>query len=152
MKRDRLFRRIEQEWDGFLTSFEGLSDQAILEPGAVGEWSVRDVMAHAATWEEEALKALPLVLEGKPTPRYARYGGIDAFNACTQENKRHLSLGQVRDDLVATHRRLIEFLSGTPESAYAREGRFLHRLRLDTYGHYREHARQIEAWRKGGRR
>jgi hypothetical protein len=52
-------------------------------------WSVRDVMNHITTWENEALKALPVIMEGKRLPRYM---GIDAFNAREQERKRHLSL------------------------------------------------------------
>jgi hypothetical protein len=140
-------RRIDEEWNGFLASFEGLPEGDLMEPGVVGEWSVRDVMAHVTTWEEEALAALPVILEGRRTPRYIRYGGIDAFNALAQEKKRGLTLGRVRDDLAATHRRLLDYLSGAPESALASGTRFYRRLRLDTFNHYREHGRQIEAWR-----
>jgi hypothetical protein len=146
--RERLLRRIDREWNGFLASFEGLPERDILEPGVVGEWSVRDLMAHVTTWEEEALANLPLILEGRRTPRYARYGGIDAFNALTTEKKSGLTLDRVGDDLEATHRRLLEYLSGVPETALASGTRFYRRLRLDTFNHYREHGGQIEAWRR----
>ena len=145
MSRERLLNKLEREWQLFLQSFEGLPDNALLEPGVVGHWSMRDVLAHVTTWEGEALKALPLILDNKPLIRYARYGGIDAFNAREQERKRGLSLEQVRQELVATHERLISFLKGCPESAYVTGSRFLRRLRLDTYSHYREHASQIAA-------
>jgi hypothetical protein len=72
--------------------------------------------------------------------------GIDAFNARQQERKRHLSLEQVREELFATHDNLINFLKTVPESAFAIP-RFMKRLRLDTIGHYREHAAQLVAWR-----
>lgn len=146
MSRERLLNRLEREWQAFLQSFAGLPDSALMEPGAVGWWSVRDVLAHVTTWEEESLKALPLVLAGKPLPRY---GNIDAFNAREQERKRDLRLEQVRQELAATHQRLISFLKDCPESAYATGSCFLRRLRLDTYNHYREHASQIATWRTG---
>jgi hypothetical protein len=152
MNRDRLLRRLEEDWQSFLATFAGLSDAVLHEPGVVGEWSIRDLMAHVTTWEEEALKALPSILEGGSTVRYAQYGGIDAFNAAALERKRHMSLAEVRRALASTHTRLVDFVSGVPESAYAKEGRFLRRLRLDTYRHYRQHARQIEAWLKGRQR
>lgn len=147
MSRERLLNRLEREWQAFLRSFAGLPDSVLLESGAVGWWSIRDVLAHIATWNEEALKNLPLILDNKPLTRYARYGGIDAFNAREQERKRGLSLEQVRQELAATHERLMSFLKDCPESAYVTGSRFLRRLRLDTYSHYREHASQIATWR-----
>jgi hypothetical protein len=48
-------------------------------------------MSHVATWDEEALKALPMVLEDKPLPRYASIGGIDSFNAREQWRKRGMT-------------------------------------------------------------
>jgi hypothetical protein len=36
----------------------------------MGEWSVKDILAHVTTWEEEALKYLPLILTGGRPPRY----------------------------------------------------------------------------------
>jgi hypothetical protein len=36
----------------------------MMEPGVTGAWSVRDTLAHVTSWEEEALKHLPLILKG----------------------------------------------------------------------------------------
>ena len=148
MRKDALFRRIESAWLELQEALSGLSDEEMLEPGAVGGWSVRDVMAHVTTWEEEALKALPVILLGGKLPRYASQGGIDAFNARQQEAKRLLGLDQVRREMTATHQRLLGMLDRTAESAYAKEGRFLRRLRLDTYGHWRGHAGDVRRWRE----
>jgi len=147
MNKEAVLNRLEKEWKAFLESYKGLTDNIMMESGAVGHWSVRDVLAHITTWEEEALKVLPLILEGKPTPRYTQYGGIDAFNAREQERKQHLSLKLVKRQLVATHQSLIGFLEECPDSAFASQSRFLKRLRLDTINHYREHVNQIARWR-----
>jgi len=143
VKKAQTLDRLKREWQALLQTWEGLPENILLKPGAVGHWSTRDVMAHITTWNEEARKALPLILEGKPLPHYM---GIDAFNAREQEHKRHLSLEQVKKELVATHEKLISFLETVPESAFGMP-RFGKRLRLDTIGHYREHAEQIAAWR-----
>lgn len=147
MRKEQVLTQIEQEWKAFLDSFADLTDNILMESGAVGHWSIRDVLTHIATWEEEAQKMLPLILEDKPTPRYTRYGGIDAFNAQAQERKRHLPLEFVKDELLATHQRLLNFLTGVPDSIFSSKSRFSKRLRLDTYNHYREHAHQINKWR-----
>jgi len=143
LKKERTLNKLETEWQALLQTWEGLPENILLQPGAVGHWSVRDVMAHIPTWEEEAMKALPVILEGKPLPRYM---GIDAFNAREQESKRHLPLEQVKEELPATHKKLVDYLQKVPESAFGIP-RFIKRLRLDTFGHYREHAAQISAWR-----
>jgi len=75
------------------------------------------------------------------------YGGIDAFNAQVIAERRKLSLAEVLRQRDETHRRLIEFLQTVPEDQIANETRFRRRLRLDTYGHYPEHAEAIRKWR-----
>ena len=147
MNREKALNRLEKEWKVFIKSFEGLPDDIMLESGAVGYWSVRDVLAHITTWEEETLKTLPLILEDKPTPRYTRYGDIDAFNAREQERKIDYSFELVKQQLVATHKSLVNFLAECPDSAFTSKSRFLKRLRLDTINHYREHINQITRWR-----
>ena len=147
MYKDALFRRIEGAWGELHEALDGLTDEEMSAPGAVGEWSVRDLLAHVATWEEEALKALPVIVRGGKLPRYASVGGIDAFNARQQEAKRHLTLEHLRLEMAATHQRLLALLDRVPESAYRQEGRFLKRLRLDTYGHWRLHTEDVRRWR-----
>jgi len=120
-----------------------------MELGVTSAWSVRDITAHVTWWEEEALKHLPLILDGGKPPRYSvTYGGIDAFNAKMTEQKRNLSLSEVlrqRDD---THRRLIDYVQRAPEEQFTRETRFRRRLRLDTYSHYPKHTEAIRKWRE----
>ena len=114
----------------------------------MGDWSVRDIIAHVTWWEQEALTHLPLILDGGTPPRYSvTYGGIDAFNAQQTVQKRPLSLAEVRRQRDETHRRLINFIQSVPEEQFIRETRFRHRLRLDTYSHYPQHAQAIRQWR-----
>ena len=144
---ERVLSRLELAWTAFRDSYAGLPDARLLEPSVMGDWSVKDVMAHVSTWEEEALQHLPLIARGGTPPRYAASGGIDAFNARTAERKRDLSLAVIRRLLDESHRRLVELVRSAPEDQLAGETRFLRRLRLDTYGHYRLHADAIREWR-----
>jgi DinB superfamily len=149
MDRQQLLKRLDKAWVAFNASYAGLSDVQLLEPGVTGAWSVRDILAHVTTWEEEALRHLPLILTGGTPPRYSvRYGGIDAFNARMTEQKRNLLLAEVRAQLAATHGRLVDFIQSVPEHQLIGETRVRHRLRLDTYGHYPLHADAIRQWRQ----
>jgi hypothetical protein len=149
MDRQQLLNKLDKAWAALKDSCAGLSDARLTEPGVMGDWSVKDILAHVTTWEEEALKYLPLILQGGRPPRYSvNYGGIDAFNAQLREQKRGLSLTDVLRQLDETHRRLIEYVQSAPEEQITQETRFRRRLRFDTYRHYREHASAIWEWRE----
>lgn len=149
MNKQQVLKQLEKSWIALKQSYAGLSDSELLEPGVAGDWSIKDILAHVATWEAEALKHLPEILNGIVPQRYSvAYGGIDAFNAQMAERNRRLSLDDTRRLLNETHERLIKYIERAPEEQLMRETRFRRRLRLDTYGHVQKHARAIAAWRK----
>ena len=149
MDRQQLLKKVDKAWVELKESYAGLSDAQLAEPGVVENWSVRDILAHVMIWEEEALKYLPLIMEGGKPPRYSvQYGGIDAFNALMTEQKRSLSLSEVLRQLDETHRQLVDYLQNVPEEQLTRETPFRHRLRLDTYSHYPIHTKAIQEWRE----
>jgi uncharacterized protein (TIGR03083 family) len=144
---ERVLHRLEVAWAAFRESYAGLPDARLTEPGVMGDWSIKDVLGHVTTWENEALTYLPVILAGGRPPRYASQGGIDAFNARMIEHKRRLSLDDVRRQLDETHERLVELVRRLPDDQLAAETRVRRRLRLDTYGHYPEHTEAIRRWR-----
>jgi hypothetical protein len=148
MNRQQLLEKLDKAWAEIKESYAGLSGSQLTEPGIAGDWSVKDILAHVTTWEEEALKYLPLIIEGRRPPRYITYGGIDAFNAQSTERKRSLSLSDVLRQLDEIHSRLIDYVQSVPEEQFTRETRFRHRLRLDTYSHYPLHSKMIRDWRE----
>jgi hypothetical protein len=145
MKKRQLFQKLEQAWTALKESYVGLSEAQLTESGVMGEWSVKDTLAHVTTWEE-ALKYLPLILTGGRPPRYIQSGGIDAFNAQMAEQKRDMALPEVLRQLEETHPWLLDYLHSVPEEHFTRETPFRHRLRLDAYSHYPLHARAIQEW------
>src|SRR3989441_11864737 len=123
MDKQQLLKRLEKAWAAIKESYTGLSDSQLTEPGVMGNWSVKDILAHVTTWEEEALKYLPLILENGRPPRYVKYGGIDAFNAAMTEGKRGLSVAEVLRQLDDTHRRLVDFVQDVPEKEFVGQTR-----------------------------
>lgn len=106
MDKQQLLKKLEKEWTAFNESYAGFSDARRTEPGIVGDWSVKDILAHVSTWEEEALKYLPLIIAGRRPPRYVQLGGIDAFNAQMTKQKRALALSEILKQRDDTHHRL----------------------------------------------
>jgi hypothetical protein len=149
MNKQQLLQKLDKAWAKIKESYVGLSDSQLTEPGITDDWSVKDILAHVTTWEEEALKYLPLIIQGGRPPRYfIKYGGIDAFNAQMTEQKRDLPLSEVLRQLDETHGRLIDYIQSVPEEQFTRETPFRRRLRLDTYSHYPIHTKMIREWRK----
>ena len=147
-RRQRLLGQLETTWSAFQDSYAGLPEVVLLEPGVTKAWSVKDIIAHVTTWEEEALKHLPGILEGRRPPRYSVvYGGIDAFNSLMTTKKAALSLAEVLEQQRRVHRRIIKAVEEAPEDALLPDARFRRRLRLDTYGHYPTHTTAIRRWR-----
>lgn len=144
---ERLLRRIETAWTELVDSYSGLSEAELMEPGVMGPWSVKDILGHVSTWEEEALKHLPTIIQGGRPPMYKDVGGIDSFNDRMAERKRSLSLREVLKQRDQTHQALLEFVRDTPIDKISGRSRFLRRLRLDAYGHYAIHSEAIRAWR-----
>jgi hypothetical protein len=148
----RLLGRIDKTWDELQQSISGLSDAQLTEPRTMDEWSVRDILAHITTWEEQTLEHLPTIMAGGRTPKYLTFGGIDAFNAMMTQKKRGLSLAEIRRQMSETHARLIELIQSAPADQLNRETRARRRLRWDTFHHYAEHAKVIRDWRERSQR
>jgi hypothetical protein len=149
MDRTQLLARLEKAWQNFRESYSGLSDSQLLQSGVTGNWSLRDILAHVTVWEQEALKHLPTILLGGRPPRYSvTHGGINNFNRKMTEEKNHLTLAEVRQELEDTHRRLVMYVVSVPENQFRGETPFRRRLRLDTYSHYPKHAAAIRRWRE----
>ena len=149
MSRARLLKIFEERWNDLLAAYAGLSEAEMTAPGVVGNWSVKDLIAHLSAWEKESLKHVPAILAGRRTPRYsAVYGGIDVFNATSVARDRDLPLTEVLGRRDRTHRRLLALIARLPDEALAGETRVRRRLRLDTYGHYPRHAGAIRRWRE----
>jgi hypothetical protein len=147
-KTAKLLQRLDTAWIELSRSYAGLTDSQLTEPGVVEDWSVKDIIAHITTWEEEALKHLPVIMAGGRQPRYVTLGGLDAFNARMTEQKRQLSFAEVLRQRDETHRRLVDFVSSVPDRCLQGETRTRRRLRLDTYSHYPIHTKAIRAWRE----
>lgn len=149
MTTKQVLHRLDAAWMDFEASYAELSESQLVIPGVIKQWSVRDVIAHVSWWDEEALKHLPDIREGRRPPRYSvTYGGIDAFNALMTEKWRKLSVTEVLREHDAIHRRLREYVKEIPDELFASDTRFRRRLRLDTYGHYPKHTKPILAWRR----
>ena len=69
--------RIERSWQRLNAELDQIPRQRMLESGAVGVWSIKDLLGHIAYWDSEAPGAGQRHLTGEPDPDY----DFDAINA-----------------------------------------------------------------------
>ena len=99
MIKDEIVDRLEDEREKFLDAIEGLSPQALQEPMAPGEWSVKDIIAHLSACEAELVKLLWQLKSGqKPTSMLLGEPDIDAQNKLWHEAFQSRSLELVMSD------------------------------------------------------
>ncbi|MEN6555816.1 MAG: maleylpyruvate isomerase N-terminal domain-containing protein [Anaerolineaceae bacterium] len=139
---------LQQRWQEFLDSIVGLSPEQMKLPGVCGTWSVKDIIGHVTSWEQETLSTLPAILAGGSAPVYSQlYGSIDALNAYMVLGKNRQDLDEVLENLHKVHAKLLKFLEEVDPAQFSEETPFLVRLSMDTSEHYPEHSAAVLSWR-----
>ena len=121
----------------------GLSTEDLCRAGAVGKWSVKDIMAHVGRWESICYDVLQGHLQGiQPEENYS-----DAlrFNDQWEAELQALSLPQAIELFETAHYRLFGFLSSLKPEQW--NGYIRAWVTGSTWHHFEEHAEQIRSWR-----
>jgi hypothetical protein len=157
MTKDEILNALEDEREKFLDTIENLSDEAMQEPGVVGEWSVKDILFHLSMWEGEMVRMLWQAIQGQtPTTRQFTQVSVDETNAAWQQNSQTRPLENVLQDYHAvrqqTFRRVMPFTDqdlNDPQRFPWLKGRPLWEwIASDSFEHEEEHAVEIIDWRK----
>lgn len=128
---------LARSWQNLLDADAGIPEERMDEPGVAGEWSVKDVLAHVAYWDNEDLAAVERFVNSVPVPEDAEW---QAVNEQVFAERRGWPLADVRRDLLDTHERLLTALRHAPGYDLA--------LLKESWEHYDEHGAEIRAWRE----
>jgi len=138
-----------------LTAIEGLSPDAMVRPGVVGIWSVKDVLAHITVWQSELITALSQLNSRGRVPGIVNIDDLDEFNDEQYRNNVRRPLDLILEDLHGVHKHLLAAVEALDERTLTdprkfnwMEGEPLEYLLAENgYWHEAEHAAQIRAWR-----
>lgn len=136
-----------------LEAINGLSRHELTEIPIYEGWTIKDVLAHVIGWDRRVISTLPLMLQN----RAGEVAGVDVdlFNQESVNAWRDKSLAEVRAEIQSTHRYIVEIIAGLDHKEIdlrrERHGRI---ITIRSYvidvmtDHDREHAAEIELWRK----
>jgi hypothetical protein len=127
--------------------------------GVVGEWSVKDILAHLADWEQRFIGWYEAGLRGE-VPEIPAAGiswkHLDVLNQRIYEAHRERSLDDVRKFFDISHKQVLTTIENIPEEDIFAPGRYawlgdnslLTYLLANTANHYLWAKREIRNWLK----
>jgi hypothetical protein len=144
--------RVRAELNAILAD---LSEPHLLEPGAEGDWSVRDVLAHITAWEVDLLTNLGKVRRGaKPGNTAWNKASILRQNERWHQETKDRPLRQVLADFEGARRQTLRVLEGMTDAEVARPADWLQGRPLAEYvdgltlAHEREHLEHLRRWQR----
>ena len=145
-----------------LQTLEAFPEAAVEKPGACGVWSVKDIIAHLASYEQVLVDVLSTFGSPQPTPylnKFIEPGG--QFNDTEVDVRKAKTMQEVLDELNDAHAQVLLLATQISPERFSQTGTlpwYGMEYALDDflvytfYGHKREHSAQIAAFRDHLRR
>lgn len=106
-----------------LETLDDLSEPLWDVPGVCGEWSVKDIVAHLASYERVVIDVLKTFQGDEPTPYMLRYFvDNDEFNKAQVEARKYLTAQQVMNEYQEAEVQSASLLEQVPADVVQRVG------------------------------
>lgn len=134
--------------------------------GVVGNWSIKDLIAHLWAYEQYIADRLAEIAQGESYMPCKTYNSLEAFrneygypdfgssllddaeaNDWVYERYRNIPLEEIVAQELQAFTTIVAALETMPENT-VKHHNLLNRVADNTYHHYREHIRDIKAWLK----
>ncbi|MBK8023821.1 MAG: DinB family protein [Chloroflexi bacterium] len=150
---------MEQGHRILLDSIKGIGEEESAQAGACELWSIKEVMAHIASSEAVLVDILVRLDDATPTSDFDRWvADPDGFDVAAIARRQDLPLSRIVDEYQAYYETAIDLLLHLPDDKLRQQVpvpwgaglRDAEDLIVGAfYGHKREHAAQIRAYRSG---
>jgi uncharacterized protein (TIGR03083 family) len=137
--REAFLHEIHSAFEAFEAIIADISDETLCQPGAIGDWSVKDVLVHLTAWEKRLLQRVG----GKPEDGAGI--GTPQFNATVYQANRDRTLDDAQAEFVRVHRRVVRLVASLSDESIEK---WKHALRLNTFNHYKWASRNVKRWQR----
>jgi uncharacterized protein (TIGR03083 family) len=143
--RQEVYGQLHEARKELLAAVDGLKPDQMTVP-MLGDWSVKDILAHVASWEEFALPDLRRAAKGRmPALASFREAEVDDWNRALMSLRRNFPLDQVMGELEEYREATMAALDAVPDERF---GQFPSIMAQITVRHDRDHAADIVKWRE----
>ena len=126
-----------------LAAIDGIPEERLVEPGASGAWSVKDLMGHIAFWEARAVEVARHVLVDEPVAPLD-WRVVNEREAAVRASR---TAAEQRAEMEHAHAAVLALIASLrPDDPKSAE--VIATLPGNTNEHYDEHAAEIRAWRE----
>ena len=142
---------IEEQHAALAAVLATARDDEMTQPGVMGEWSAKDILAHITAWEQWLLRWLRGDAEALAQRRRMRDEFdtvVDEMNAATFAAHRDRALADVRAAFDASYQQALRTVQELADERLAENERV---VAANTWEHYDEHAPALRAWIEGRR-
>jgi hypothetical protein len=118
---------IDRERDAWETLLAEVGEARMFEPGAMGDWTFKDLVAHITGWRARSLQRLEAAARGQrepPAPWPADLANDDEINDWIYEQNQERLLGEVVGESRESYARLAEIVQMLPDEALRDPQRF----------------------------
>jgi uncharacterized protein (TIGR03083 family) len=155
MKRDELLAALEAARARLDAALAGMSSEELTAPGPVGDWSVKDLLAHVTSWDVDLLTNLGKIKRGqKPGRTQWDTAGIQAQNDAWHQELKDRPLERVLADYDGVHAQVLRAVSGLSEAELEAPADWLGGGPMSQYfvdhivTHEDEHGAELAEWRQ----
>ncbi|HEX2906953.1 MAG TPA: ClbS/DfsB family four-helix bundle protein [Phototrophicaceae bacterium] len=163
MTKTNLLAQMQTGWENFNAYIKTLDAAQLTTLTDAAGWTVKDHLAHLATWEDGTYGVLQSECHWERmgvSQEAWTSGGWDPTNAAIYQQHLAKSLAEVQQLLAANHQRLVEKIQTLTEADLQRpyntyqpgttwEAPIVELIAASTYQHYAEHQPWIEAIAQG---
>lgn len=125
--KDQLLKDIYTERRRLEKNLSALSAEDMIQPGVLGTWSVKDILAHLTAWERLFLDWYHTGVQGcLPTtaPVGMSQRTIDTLNQKIYEENQWRSLDDILTEFHGFHQQIVTIIEEIPEADMFARGRF----------------------------
>ena len=114
---------LNQERAMLLDAIKDLPDDFLERKGVIGEWSIKNVLAHLVSWERAVTDFLPerIATGVRPAIFAVIDDDEDGWNAKQVASREHLTVQEQLDELQQSRQALLQVLRTTGEETLNRE-------------------------------
>jgi hypothetical protein len=150
MIKTELLSELDREWAKVERTCAGMAESEMVAPGAQGDWSVKDVLAHISAWEKYLLDRLSYVMSGHH-PQYpvmTSWDDVHHFNAEVYTENKDRPLASVVIEFRSLYQGVVTVIQALNDDLLDQPYTYdfpddhitlLQLIRANTTEHYREH-------------